>query len=82
MLLREYEYRFLAGRDSQVFRIEEILSAAGWPGRFRLRVPKTSRWEARTFYGDHAGEVAAKAAEFLSTHLRGKALKALKQHAG
>jgi len=69
MLLNEYQFTFLAGPTTQVFRIEELVwGIVGWPQRCRLKLPTTSDWEARTFYGRTCLEVADKVTHFLRTH--------------
>jgi hypothetical protein len=66
MILTEYRFTFLAGPNSQVFRIEEFRGRAGWPGRYRIKIPATSEREARTFYGRTCFEVSERVTLFLT----------------
>ena len=67
MLLREHRFKFFAGAEEHAFRVDELVAGmAGWPDRFRLRLPASSRSEAKTFYGASCEEVAEKAADFVA----------------
>jgi hypothetical protein len=67
MLLREHRFKFVADAYTHLFNIEEMVSGmAVWPNKFRLKIPASSNWEARTFYGKSCHEVAEKAAEFMA----------------
>jgi hypothetical protein len=58
MLLREHRFKFVAGVDTHLFTIEEIVrGVAVWPHKFRLKIPASSSCEARTFYGKSCYEV-------------------------
>jgi hypothetical protein len=67
MLLKEHRFKFIAGTETYLFKIEELVRGlAIWPHRFRLRVAASSRSEAKTFYGASCYEVAEKAADFMA----------------
>jgi hypothetical protein len=67
MLFREHRFKFLAGADTHLFTIEELVTGlAVWPHSFRLRLPASSRLEAKTFYGASCYETAEKAAEYIT----------------
>jgi hypothetical protein len=66
VFVQQYECKFLAGPDSQFFWIEEAIGRAGWPGKFRVKIPATTRWEARAFYGDSYADVAQQVTTFLT----------------
>ena len=67
MLLKEHRFKFFAGAETHLFRIEELVTGpAVWPHRFRLTLPASSRSEAKTFYGATCYEAAEKAAEFIA----------------
>jgi hypothetical protein len=67
MLVREYRFIFICGSETHLFRIEELVAGlAGWPSKFRLKVPASSLLHAKTFYGADCYETAAKAAAFLA----------------
>jgi len=71
LLLREHRFKFVAGIQTHVFTIDELVSGiAVWPNKFRLKVPASSNSEAKTFYGPSCYEVAEKAAQFMgqNTH--------------
>jgi hypothetical protein len=71
MLLREHRFKFFAGAEEYVFRIEELVAGvAGWPGRFRLQLPASFRSKAKTYYGASCEEVTEKAAEFITVSSR------------
>jgi hypothetical protein len=75
MLLNQYQFTFLAGADTQVFLIEELVwGLVGWPHRCRLRLPATCEWEAQTFYGRTCLEVAEQVTRFLKTHYAGRGM--------
>jgi hypothetical protein len=66
MLLKEHRFKFYAGAESHLFTIEELVRGlAGWPHRFRIKLPASSRREAKTFYGANCYEVAEKAVLFM-----------------
>jgi len=67
MLLKEHRFKFLAGAEAYLFTIEELVTGlAVWPQRFRLKLPASSRSEAKTFYGASCYEAAEKASDFIS----------------
>ena len=67
MLLREHRFRLIVGTETHLLKIEEMVKGlALWPNKFRLRVPASSRWEAKTFYGASCYEAAEMAAEFMA----------------
>jgi hypothetical protein len=67
MLLKEHRFKCIAGTETYLFKIEELVRGlAIWPHRFRLRVAASPRWEAKTFYGASCYEVAEKAADFIA----------------
>jgi hypothetical protein len=67
MLFREHRFKFFAGAETHLFTIEELVSGlAVWPHSFRLRLPATSRFEAKTFYGASCYEAAKKAADYIA----------------
>jgi hypothetical protein len=69
MFVNENEFRFFGGPNTQVFQIEQLVwGMVGWPGRCRLKIPATSEWEARRFYGRTCLEVAEKARDFFASH--------------
>jgi hypothetical protein len=66
MLLKEHRFRFVAGTETLLFRIEELVKGpAGWPHKFKLTLPDSLDSEAKTFYGRSCYEVAEKAANFI-----------------
>jgi len=66
VLLKEYRFRCVVGAETHLFTIEEwVKGLAVWPRRFRVRLPASSRTEAKTFYGATCHEAAEKAANFL-----------------
>jgi hypothetical protein len=67
MLLKEHRFKFFAGNETHLFTIEELVAGlAGWPHKFRLRLPASPRSEAKTFYGASCTEAADKAAKFIT----------------
>ena len=67
MLLKEYRFRCTAGAETHLFTIEEwVKGLPVWPRRFRVRLPASSRNQAKTFYGATCCEAAEKAANFLA----------------
>jgi hypothetical protein len=69
MLLKEHRFKFFAGAETHLFTIEELVTGpAGWPKKFRLKLPASSSSEARTFYGATCYGVAEKAAHFIATN--------------
>jgi hypothetical protein len=67
MLIKEHRFTFLGAADVYLFRVEELIEGlAFWPSRFRLKLPASTHWEARTIYGSSCNEVAQKAANSLS----------------
>jgi hypothetical protein len=50
-MLKEHRFTFFAGAETHLFRIEELVTGPVWPHRFRLKLPASSRSEAKTFYG-------------------------------
>lgn len=67
MLLKEYRFKCIVGAETHLFTIEEwVKGLAVWPRRFRVRLPASSRSEAKTFYGATCDEAAEKAANFLA----------------
>jgi hypothetical protein len=68
MLLREHRFKFFAGAQEYVFRVDELITGAtSWPDRCRLQIPASARTEAKTFYGANCEEVAEKAAGFVAS---------------
>ena len=66
MLLKEHRFKFIAGTETLLFRIEELVKGPTmWPHRFKLTLPASFHSEARTFYGKSCYEVAEKAANFI-----------------
>ena len=66
MLLKEHRFRFVAGTETLLFRIEELVKGpTTWPHRFKLTLPASFHSEAKTFYGQSCYEVAEKAANFI-----------------
>ena len=52
MLLKEHRFRFVAGTETLLFRIEELVKGpTTWPHRFKLTLPASFHSEAKTFYG-------------------------------
>jgi hypothetical protein len=50
-----------------MFTIEELVGGlAFWPQRFRLKLPASSRCEAKTIYGADCEKVAQEAADVLA----------------
>jgi hypothetical protein len=71
MLLKEHRFMFVAGGETHLFRIEELITGlAGWPSKFRLKIPASSLLKAKTFYGESCNETAAKAVAFVAPKLR------------
>jgi|ERR1700682_5278667 hypothetical protein len=69
MLLKEHRFKFLAGAETHLFTIEELVTGlAGWPDRFRLKLPASSSSEAKTFYGASCYDAAEKAAHFIASN--------------
>jgi hypothetical protein len=67
VLLKEYQFRCIVGVETHLFTIEEwVKGLAVWPRRFRVRLPASSRSEAKTFFGATCHEAAEKAANFLA----------------
>jgi hypothetical protein len=67
MLVREHRFIFVGGSETHLFRIEELVAGlAGWPSKFRLKVPASSDLQAKTFYGENCYETAAKGVAFLA----------------
>jgi hypothetical protein len=70
MLLREHRFNFFARTEEFVFRVDELVDGiAGWPDRFRLRLPASPHTVAKTFYGASCEEVAGKAADYVASCL-------------
>jgi hypothetical protein len=68
MLLREHRFKFFAGAEEYVFRVDELIAGVtSWPDRCRLRLPASACIEAKTFYGASCEEVAEKAAGFVAS---------------
>jgi hypothetical protein len=66
MLLKEHRFKFVAGTETLLFRIEELVKGpTTWPHRFKLTLPASFYSEAKTFYGQSCYEVAEKAASFI-----------------
>jgi hypothetical protein len=66
MLLKEHRFKFVLG-TTHIFTIEEMVQGlAVWPHKFRLRLPASSKSEAKSFYGASCYEVAEKAAQFIA----------------
>jgi len=71
MLLKEHRFKFFAGTETYFFTIEELVNGlAGWPHRFRIKLPASSGSQAKTFYGESCYDAAEKAAQFLATNSR------------
>jgi hypothetical protein len=67
-ILREERYIIFVGSQELVLRIQEFLSGTeSWPGRFRLNLPASDSYKARTFYGGSSFEVAREAVEYLES---------------
>jgi hypothetical protein len=67
MLLREHRFKFLAGAETHLFRIEELVKGVVvWPQQFRLTLPASASAKSKTFYGASCYEVAEKAADFMA----------------
>src|SRR6266849_4094359 len=67
MLLKEHRFMFFAGAHTHLFRIEELVRGlVVWHHRFRLKLPASSRSNAKTFYGASCYEVAQNAADFIA----------------
>ena len=65
MLLKEYQIRCVVGAETHLITIEEwVKGLAVWPRRFRVRLPASSRSDAKTFYGATCHEAAEKAESF------------------
>jgi hypothetical protein len=65
--LKEHRFEYSAGSETHLFVVEEwVKGLAVWPRRFRVRLPASSRSEAKTFYGATCYEAAEKAASFLA----------------
>jgi hypothetical protein len=70
MLLREHRFTFLAGTETYLFRIEELVRGlSAWPHRFRLRLPAGAGSEAKTIYGASCYEVAEKGADLIAINI-------------
>ncbi len=68
MLLKEHRFKFCAATETHLFTIDELVSGrAGWPERFRLKLPASSGSEAKTFYGATCDDAAKKAARFIAS---------------
>jgi hypothetical protein len=66
MLLKEHRFKFVAGTETVLFRIEELVKGpTTWPQRFKLTLPASFHSEAKTFYGQSCYEVAEEAANFM-----------------
>jgi hypothetical protein len=70
MILDEYEFVLRLGPHTEVFCVEELLPGqpALWPGRYRIRLPATHAWNARTFYGKNCLDVVSQVADFFAAH--------------
>jgi hypothetical protein len=69
MLLKEYQFQLFAGAETHLFTIDELVAGlAGWPDRFRLKLPASSSSEAKSFYGASCYDAAEKAAHFLASN--------------
>ena len=67
MLLREHRFKFIAGTETHLFRIEELVRGlATWPHKYKLTLPASASTESKTFYGAGCDEVAEKAADFIA----------------
>jgi hypothetical protein len=68
-ILREERYIVVVGAREHVFRIQELLSdnALCAPGRFRLDLPASDSYNARTFHGNSSLEVAKQAVDYLES---------------
>jgi len=68
-ILREERYIVVMGAREHVFRIQELLSdsAPCAPGRFRLDLPASDSYRARTFQGNSSLEVAKQAVDYLES---------------
>lgn len=67
MLLREHRFKFIAGAETHLFRIEELVRGlATWPHKYKLTLPSSARADSKTFYGASCYEVAEKAADFMA----------------
>jgi hypothetical protein len=57
MLLKEHRFTFVAGTETLLFRIEELIKGpTTWPHRFKLTLPASFHSEAKTFYGQSCYE--------------------------
>jgi hypothetical protein len=69
MLFKEHRFKFLVGTEKHLFLVQELLGElAGWPQRFRLKLPASLHSEVKTFYGASCYEVAEKAADFIASN--------------
>jgi len=65
-LIREERYISSIGSVQHVLIVEEqIRGAAPWPERFRVQIPASLTWPARTIYGATSREAVERAIEYL-----------------
>ena len=73
MLLKEHRFTAFLGTEVHFFEVQELVEgAAFWPQRFRLKLPATSRSEAKIIYGANCDEVAQAAADVMAGELNGE----------
>jgi hypothetical protein len=73
MLLKEHRFTVFVGAEIHLFKVEELVEgAAFWPNRFRLKLPATSRSEAKTIYGAECDQVAQAAVEVIAGEMNEK----------
>jgi hypothetical protein len=67
MLLKEHRFTFIVGAEIHLLKVEELVGGlAFWPHRFRLKLPATAQFEAKTIYGAECDQVAQVAADVIA----------------